>query len=74
MQKDVSNTLAKGIQGLLGKDSNAAKVLTEALGDSGMAGEIISAILGILDILKDGFGTLISNIMDTVFWRSNGHP
>lgn len=72
MQKDVANTLAKGIQGLLGKDSDAAKVLTKALGDSGMAGEIISAVLGILDILKDGFGTLISNLMDTVFGAVTG--
>lgn len=72
MQKDVANTLAKGIQGLLGKDSDAAKSLTKALGDNGMAGEIISAILGILDILKDGFGTLISNLMDTVFGAVTG--
>lgn len=72
MQKDVANTLAKGIQGLLGKDSDAAKALTKALGDSGMAGEIISAVLGILDILKDGFGTLISNLMDTVFGAVTG--
>lgn len=72
MQKDVANTLAKGIQGLLGKDSDAAKALTKALGDSGMAGEIISAILGILDILKGGFGTLISNLMDTVFGAVTG--
>lgn len=72
MQKDVANTLAKGIQGLLGKDSDAAKSLTKALGDSGMAGEIISAILGIPDILKDGFGTLISNLMDTVFGAVTG--
>lgn len=72
MQKDVAYTLAKGIQGLLGKDSDAAKSLTKALGDSGMAGEIISAILGILDILKDGFGTLISNLMDTVFGAVTG--
>lgn len=72
MQKDVANTLAKGIQGLLGKDSDAAKSLTKALGNSGMAGEIISAILGILDILKDGFGTLISNLMDTVFGAVTG--
>lgn len=72
MQKDVANTLAKGIQGLLGKDSDAAKSLTKALGDSGMAGEIISAVLGILDILKDGFGTLISNLMDTVFGAVTG--
>lgn len=72
MQKDVANTLAKGIQWLLGKDSDAAKSLTKALGDNGMAGEIISAILGILDILKDGFGTLISNLMDTVFGAVTG--
>lgn len=72
MQKDTANTIAKGIQGLLGKDSDAAKSLTKALGDSGMAGEIISAILGILDILKDGFGTLISNLMDTVFGAVTG--
>lgn len=72
MQKDVANTLTKGIQGLLGKDSDAAKTLTKALGDSGMAGEIISAVLGILDILKDGFGTLISNLMDTVFGAVTG--
>lgn len=72
MQKDVANMLAKGIQGLLGKDSDAAKSLTKALGDRGMAGEIISAILGILDILKDGFGTLISNLMDTVFGAVTG--
>ena len=72
MQKDVANTLAKGIQGLLGKDSDAAKSLTKALGDSGMAGKIISAMLGILDILKDGFGTLISNLMDTVFGAVTG--
>lgn len=72
MQKDVANTLAKGIQWLLGKDSDAAKSLTKALGDSGMSGEIISAILGILDILKDGFGTLISNLMDTVFGAVTG--
>lgn len=72
MQKDVANTLAKGIQGLLGKDSDAAKTLTKALGDSGLAGEIISAILGILDILKDGFGTLISNLIDTVLGAVTG--
>lgn len=72
LKKDVANKLAEGFQSLLGKDSEAAKALTKALGDSGMAGEIISAILGILDILKDGFGTLISNLMDTVFGAVTG--
>ena len=72
MQKDVANMLAKGIQGLLGKDSNASKVLSEALGDSGMAGEIISAVLSILDILKGGFGTLITDLTETVFGAITG--
>lgn len=72
LKKDVANKLAEGFQSLLGKDSEAAKALTKALGDSGMSGEIISAILGILDILKDGFGTLISNLMDTVFGAVTG--
>ena len=71
-KKDVANKLAEGFQSLLGKDSDAAKAITKALGDSGMAGEIISAILGILDILKDGFGTLISNLMETVFGAVTG--
>lgn len=72
LKKDVANKLAEGFQSLLGKDCEAAKALTKALGDSGMAGEIISAILGILDIMKDGFGTLISNLMDTVFGAVTG--
>lgn len=72
LKKDVANKLAEGFQSLLGKDSEAAKALTKALGDSGMAGEIISAILGILDILKGGFGTLISDLMDTVFGAVTG--
>ena len=72
MKKDVANTLAKCFQGLFGKDSEAAKSLTKALGDSGVAGEIISAILGILDVLKDGFGTLISDLIDTVFGAVTG--
>lgn len=72
LKKDVANKLAEGFQSLLGKDSEAAKALTKALGDSGMAGEIISAILGILDILKGGFGTLISDLMETVFGAVTG--
>lgn len=72
LKKDVANKLAEGFQSLLGKDSDAAKSLKKALGDSGMSGEIISAILGILDILKGGFGTLISDLMETVFGAVTG--
>ena len=67
------NALAKGFQSLLGKDSEAAQTLTAALGDSGLAGEIISAILGVLDMLaKDGVGGIVSNLIDTVLGSVGG--
>ena len=71
--KDVGNALAKGFQSLLGKDSQAAKTLSEALGNSGLTGEIISAILGMLDILAEGgVGGIVSNLADTVLGSVNG--
>ena len=67
------NALAKGFQSLLGKDSEAARTLTTALGDSGLAGEIISAILGVLDMLaQDGVGGIVSNLVDTVLGSVGG--
>lgn len=67
------NALAKGFQSLLGKDSEAAKILTAALGDSGLAGEIISAVLGLLDMLaQDGIGGIVSSLMDTVLGSVSG--
>lgn len=67
------NALAKGFQSLLGKDSEAANTLTAALGDSGLAGEIISDILGVLDMLaKDGVGGIVSNLIDTVLGSVGG--
>ena len=71
--KDAGNALAKGFQSLLGKDSQAAKTLSAALGDSGLAGEIISAILGMLDMLAEGgIGGIASNLADTVLGSING--
>ena len=71
--KDAGNALAKGFQSLLGKDSQAAKTLSAALGDSGLAGEIISAILGMLDMLAEGgIGGIASNLADTVLGSVNG--
>ena len=67
------NVLAKGFQSLLGKDSQAAKTLSAALGDSGLAGEIISAILGMLDMLAEGgIGGIASNLSDTLLGSING--
>lgn len=71
--KDAGNALAKGFQSLLGKDSKAAKTLSEALGSSGLAGEIISAILSMLDILANGgVGGIVSGLTDTVLGSING--
>lgn len=65
--KDVGNALASGFQSLLGKDSKASKAITEALGSAGMAGEIISAILGVLDVIaKDGLSGIITSLQDTI--------
>lgn len=46
--------------------------LLEGLGKAGLIGQIIAAVLKILDILKDGVGTLISSILDSVFNAISG--
>lgn len=67
LTKDASNALASGFQSLLGKDSKASKAITEALGSTGMAGEIVSAILGILDTIAEvGVSGIITSLQDTV--------
>ncbi|WP_051290209.1 hypothetical protein [Bacteroides pyogenes] len=72
LTKTVGNSIAKGIQSLLGKNSKASKAISEALGNSGFIGAIISAILSILDVLKDGIGALVSSLIDTVLNAANG--
>lgn len=67
LTKDAGNALASGFQSLLGKDSKASKAITEALGSTGMAGEIVSAILGILDTIAEvGVSGIITSLQDTV--------
>lgn len=68
----VGNALAGGVTKLFGKNSEATKKLTEVLGETGMAGEIISAGLGILDILRDGVDNLVTSLLDTVLGGVNG--
>ncbi|MDO4158875.1 MAG: viral A-type inclusion protein [Prevotellaceae bacterium] len=68
----VGTALAKGMNSLLGKDSSASKAITEALGSAGFTGEIIAAALGIMDILKEGISTLVSDLIDTVLNAING--
>ena len=73
LEKNLSNTLAKGVQSLFGKDSKAARTLNEALGSSGMAGEIISAILGIFDMIaQSGVSGIVASLSDTVLGAVDG--
>lgn len=50
----------------------AGDALSEGLSKAGLIGQIVSAILTILDVLKDGIGTLISSLIDTVLNAVNG--
>ena len=84
LQGFASNSLSgafKGIQDMLnglsklnigGKVGDAVNSLSETLSSAGFIGQLIAAILSILDILKDGIGTLIANLLDTVFNAING--
>jgi predicted nucleic acid-binding Zn-ribbon protein len=50
----------------------AGDALSEGLSKAGLIGQIVSSILKILDVLKDGIGTLISSLIDTVLNAVNG--
>lgn len=57
----------------LGKTLNkSVSKLSETLQSGGVIGQIISAALSILDILKDGIGSLVANVLDTILNAVNG--
>ena len=65
--KTVGNALAKGFQSLFGKDSSVSKALSTVLGDTGMMGEVISAVLGIFDaIAQNGISGIVTSLQDTI--------
>lgn len=68
----VASSLVKMTTELFGSKSKVSQTLTKVLGESGMVGGIISAVLGILDILKDGVGNLVSSLIDTILGAVNG--
>lgn len=84
LQGFASNSLSgafQGIQNMLnglsklnigGKVGEAVGKLSDTLSSAGFVGQLIAAILSILDILKEGIGTLIANLLDTVFNAING--
>lgn len=57
----------------LGKTLNkSVSKLADKLQSGGNIGQIISAILSILDILKDGIGSLVANVIDAILNTVNG--
>lgn len=84
LQGFASNSLSgafQGIQNMLnglsklnigGKVGEAVDKMSDTLSSAGFIGQLIAAILSVLDILKDGIGSLISNLLDTVFNAING--
>lgn len=46
--------------------------LSETLSNAGFIGQIIAAILSVLDILKEGIGTLIASLIDSILGAING--
>lgn len=67
-----ASSLVKMTTELFGSNSKVSQTLTKVLGESGMAGKIVSAALGILDILKDGLENLVSSLIDTILGAVNG--
>lgn len=67
-----ASSLVKMTTELFGSNSKVSQTLTKVLGESGMVGGIVSAVLGILDILKDGVGNLVSSLIDTILGAING--
>lgn len=82
LQSLKSGSLAGVAQGL-GKLGDATKnmggvmgsvgsTLAETFSSGGIIGQIIAAVLSILDVLKEGIGTLVSGILDSVLDAVNG--
>lgn len=55
-----------------GKVGEAVGTLSKTLSSAGFIGQIISAVLSILDILKEGVGTLVANLIDTILNAVDG--
>ena len=75
LQSLKSGSLAGVAQGL-GKLGDATKNMGGVMGtvgsSGGIIGQIIAAVLSILDVLKEGIGTLVSGILDSVLGAVNG--
>lgn len=59
----------KNLGGVMG---SVGGTLAETFSNGGIIGQIIAAVLSILDVLKEGIGTLVSDILDSVLGAVNG--
>lgn len=59
----------KNMGGVMG---SVGSTLAETFSSGGIIGQIIAAVLSILDVLKEGIGTLVSGILDSVLGAVNG--
>lgn len=59
----------KNMGGVMG---TVGSTLAETFSNGGIIGQIIAAVLSILDVLKEGIGTLVSGILDSVLGAVNG--
>lgn len=55
-----------------GKVGEVIGTLSKTLSNASVVGQIIDAVLSILDVLKDGIGTLVSSLIDTVLGAIDG--
>lgn len=69
LQKTLDGLSKLNIGGAVG---DAVGKLSETLSSAGFLGQLISAILSILDILKDGIGPIISGLIDTILNAVSG--
>lgn len=73
---DEAKKAADGLKDMGKEAADAGKkagdAQSEGLSKAELKGQIVSAILKILDVLKDGIGTLISSLIDTVLNAVNG--
>lgn len=72
LTESVGNALVKGFSKLFGDNSKVTQSLASTLGKGGFIAQIISAILSILDIFKDGIGPVISGLIDSILGAVNG--
>ena len=70
--KNVGNAGEKIAEGAEKAGEEVAKSLGEGLSKAGIIGQIVAAILKILDVLRDGIGPVISSLIDSILGAING--